>query len=48
MIPNNVEEVCVCSHDIQCEDEIDDEKDVEANDNKFRFLLTTKRLINRQ
>ena len=44
-IPDNADEAFVCSHDIQYEDEIDDDEDVEANGNKFRFFLTTKRLL---
>ena len=44
-IPDNDDEAFVCSYDIQDEDEIDDDEDVEANGHKFRFFLTTKRLL---
>ena len=44
-IPDNDDEAFVCSHDIQYEDEIDDDEDVEANGSKFRFFVTTKKLL---
>jgi hypothetical protein len=43
--PDSDDEAFVCSHEVQYEDEIDDDENMEENGNKFRFFLTTKRLL---
>jgi hypothetical protein len=44
-IPDSNDEAFVCSHKVQYEDDKDDDEDTEENGCKFRFFLTTKRLL---